>query len=231
MTGAIIGAAVIGGAASYYGAQEVAGATEEAAKQQAAATESTNALMQQQYEQTRKDQEPWRVAGEKALQTIQSTPDFQFSAQDFEAMKDPAYEFRMEEGVNALDRSAASRGRLLSGAQDRAVTRYGSNLASQEYTNAFNRQLATYQQNLGTQQSLAGVGQTATNLTSQAGQQTAANMAQNTMQSTAAQNALAMSGAQTTANMYGNIAQSVNQGMGNYLLFNSTQPTTPAAGA
>ena len=217
---AIVGSAVIGGVTSYLGAEEVSDATEAAAATTAAATESTNRLLQKQYEQTRADQEPWRIAGEKALQTIQDTPDFQFSAQDFEAMQDPSYQFRLEEGVNALDRSAASRGRVLSGAQDRAITRYGSDLASQEYGNAFNRAMATYQQNLGTQQSLAGIGQTATNLTSQAGLNTAASQASNIQQSTAAINALNVGGAQSTAQMYGDIGQSINQATGNYLLYN-----------
>ena len=70
----------------------------------------------------------------------------------------------MQEGVNALDRSAASRGRTLSGAQDRAVTRYGSDLASQEFGNAFNRSLTEYNVNLSRLQGLAGVGQSATNV-------------------------------------------------------------------
>lgn len=223
---AVVGAAVVGGTASYLGAKEVSEATESAAASTAAATESTNIMLQEQYEQTRADQEPWRVAGEKALQTIQTMPDFQFSAEDFEQMKDPSYEFRMQEGVNALDRSAAARGRVLSGAQDRAVTRYGSDLASQEYGNAFNRALGTYQQNLGTQQSLAGVGQTATNLTAQAGQQTAASQASNIQQSTAAVNALNVGAAQSTAQMYGDIGQTVNQATGNYLLYNTLQPAT-----
>jgi len=222
---AIIGTAAISTIGSVMGAGEVADATEAAAEAQAASTESTNVLLQQQYEQTREDQEPWRVAGEKALQTIQDIPDFQFSTQDFEQMRDPSYQFRMEEGVNALDRSAASRGRLLSGAQDRAVTRYGQDLASQEYGNAFNRSMATYQQNLGTQQSLAGIGQSATNLTAQAGQQTTAAQASNIQQSTAAINALNVGAAQSQSQMYGQIGQSINQATGNYLLYNMIQPT------
>ncbi|MGM0614763.1 MAG: hypothetical protein ACQES7_04290 [Pseudomonadota bacterium] len=56
---------------------------------------------------------------------------------DLEA--DPGYQFRREEGMNALDASAAARGRLQSGAQARATTRYASDLASQEYGNAYGR--------------------------------------------------------------------------------------------
>jgi hypothetical protein len=62
------------------------------------------------------------------------------------AMKDffqtsPDYQFRMKEGVNALDRSAASKGMLLSGAQTKATQQYGGDLASGEYNNYFNKLL------------------------------------------------------------------------------------------
>jgi len=60
-----------------------------------------------------------------------------FSASDFQA--DPGYAFRLSEGMKALDRTAASRGGLLSGATLKGAQRYGSDLASQEYGNAYNR--------------------------------------------------------------------------------------------
>ncbi len=51
----------------------------------------------------------------------------------------PDYQFRFDEGQRALDRSAASKGMLLSGAQNKASQEYGGNLASQEYNNWFNK--------------------------------------------------------------------------------------------
>jgi hypothetical protein len=60
-----------------------------------------------------------------------------FSAADFQT--DPGYAFRLSEGMKALDRTAASRGGLLSGATLKGAQRYGSDLASQEYGNAYNR--------------------------------------------------------------------------------------------
>jgi hypothetical protein len=68
-----------------------------------------------------------------------------FTAQDFQA--DPGYAFRMAEGMKALERSAAARGGLLSGATLRGTQRFGQDLASQEYQNAFNR----FQANRATQ--------------------------------------------------------------------------------
>lgn len=54
-------------------------------------------------------------------------------------IKSPGYQFRQEEGTKALDRSAASRGTLLSGAQTKAVQSFGQNIASEEYGNYFNQ--------------------------------------------------------------------------------------------
>jgi len=47
----------------------------------------------------------------------------------------PGYQFRMDEGSKALDRSAASRGMLRSGAQQKAITAFGQGIASEEYGN------------------------------------------------------------------------------------------------
>ena len=60
-----------------------------------------------------------------------------FNAQQM--AEDPGYAFRMAEGQKALERStAASRG-LQSGAALKAAARFGQEMGSQEYQNAFNR--------------------------------------------------------------------------------------------
>ena len=64
-------------------------------------------------------------ANAKGLQT-QALADFQTT---------PGYQFRMDEGSKALDRSAASRGLLRSGAQQKAITNFGQGIASEEYGN------------------------------------------------------------------------------------------------
>ena len=60
-----------------------------------------------------------------------------FGASDFQT--DPGYNFRLSEGLKALDRQAAARGGMMSGAALKAAGRYGQEAASQEYGNAFNR--------------------------------------------------------------------------------------------
>lgn len=79
----------------------------------------------------------------------------------------PDYLFRVQQGTNALDRSAAARGRLYSGAQLRAVTDYGQRAGSQEYGNWFNRLSGL--SNSG-QNAAAQVGQFGQNYANQAGQ-------------------------------------------------------------
>lgn len=57
----------------------------------------------------------------------------------FDFYNDEGYKFRLKEGQNALENTAAARGNLNSGATLKALTNYASGLASQEYDNAFNR--------------------------------------------------------------------------------------------
>lgn len=161
---AVVGSSLIG-----------ASSAKSAANTQAGATRDATAAQERMFERQVELQEPWRTAGEKALNQlstgIEPGGEFtkNFSMADYTA--DPGYAFRLNEGIKALDRSAASRGGLLSGAQLKGITDYGQNAASQEYQNAFNRYQINRANRLQPLQSLAGVGQTATNtLTGAAGQ-------------------------------------------------------------
>jgi hypothetical protein len=77
---------------------------------------------------------------------------------------DPGYQFRFEEGMRALDRSAAMRGGLLSGGTVRKAIRYGQGMASDEYANVYNRisniaGLGTVANQVGANAALATSGQ------------------------------------------------------------------------
>jgi hypothetical protein len=83
----------------------------------------------------------------------------------------------LAEGQKALDRQAAARGGLISGGALRAAQRFGQEMGSQEFGNAYNRALTGYNaevarenQLYNRQAALSGIGQTATNLIGQAGQ-------------------------------------------------------------
>lgn len=62
-----------------------------------------------------------------------------YQQQNFNFEADPGYQFRKQEGLNAINAAGAANGSLLSGATFKALSKYGSNLASQEYANAYGR--------------------------------------------------------------------------------------------
>lgn len=171
---AILGSSVIGAASA-----------KSAANTQASAADRAAELQRQQFEQTRADQEPWRQAGINALGVMQQTAGnvpgaFKFGMDQFQ--QDPGYAFRLSEGQKALDRTAAARGGLISGGALKAAQRYGQDMGSQEYQNAFNRAYTGYgtdvareNQLYNRQAAMAGIGQTSTNLMNQAGQNYATN--------------------------------------------------------
>jgi len=198
---ATIGSALIGSSAS-----------KKAASTQADAANRAADLQMQQFERQVELQEPWRQAGITALNKLTplATEYTPFGMQQFQ--QDPGYAFRMQEGMKALERSAAARGGLLSGSMLKGAQRYGQDLASQEYMNAFNRYQAERNARLNPLQSLAGIGQTATNQLGQAGQTMAGNVGQ------------AMgAAAQARASGYVGGANALSQGLGTYLNYQQGQ--------
>jgi hypothetical protein len=167
---ATVGSALIG-----------ANASSRASKAQQQAASEGSAAQERMFNRQVELQEPFRQAGVNALpELVEASRYTPFNMDQFQ--QDPGYAFRMREGLKALDRSAAARGGLLSGNQLRGVTQFGQDLASQEYTNAFNRYQAERQARLNPLQSLAGVGQTATNTLSNEAGQYGQNMAANAAQ-------------------------------------------------
>ena len=196
---AILGSSVLGALSSNKAANVQASAADRAAELQAA-----------QYAQQRQDLAPWRAAGETALNKLAAASDYQKFGMD-QFQQDPGYAFRLSEGQKALDRSAAARGGLISGSALKAAQRYGQDMGSQEYQNAFNRYQTERNAMLNPLQSLAGVGQTATNQLGQAGQNYATNVG----------NAYGAAG-QAAASGYMGAANAVGQGVGQYLNYTSS---------
>lgn len=197
---AVVAGSIISSKAASKGAEAQAGATREAAQ-----------LSNEQFYQTREDQMPWLKAGERALGKLEGAVDYTpFGMDQFKA--DPGYAFRLAEGQKALERTAAARGGLISGNALRAATRYGQDMGSQEYMNAFNRYQQERAARLQPLQSLAGVGQT-----------TAANLgAAGAANANAVGNYLT-SGAAAQAAGYMGQANAINQGVSTYLNYNQNQ--------
>jgi hypothetical protein len=171
VAGATIGSALLGSEAS-----------SNAADVQSASADRAAQLQKEMFDKQVELQQPFRQAGltaqERYMQLMglggdQTSPDYgkytrDFSQQDFQ--QDPGYAFRLQEGLKALDRQAAARGGLISGAALKGAQRYGQEAASQEYTNAFNRYQTNRANQLQPLQSLMGTSQTAANTLGQAAQ-------------------------------------------------------------
>lgn len=94
--------------------------------------------------------------------------------QERDIKMDPGYQFRLEQGQKALERSAAARGGLFSGRAAKDLQSYGQGMASQEYGNAYNRAYGRFQDErnnlLQPLQSLSGLAQTATSAQGRSGE-------------------------------------------------------------
>lgn len=157
--------------------------------------------------------------------------DRRFTLADFE--KDPGYEFRRTEGLKGVENSAAARGGILSGAALKAIDRYNSDYASNEYGNAYNRFNNDMTTRFNRLSSLAGTGQTAANNTAQIGQQYVGNMQTGVNNITSANNASANARASQYAGVGNAIGGAANQ-VGQYFalrdLYNTPGGAVPNYG-
>lgn len=198
---AVVGAATVAG--SIYSSRQAG----KAAKTQAASADRASQIQQENFEQTRKDLMPYKQAGDTSLSQLmgQMTPDGYFNqtytGQDI--YSDPSYQFRLQQGQDAIQSSAAAKGGLLTGATLKALQNYGQESASQEYSNAYNRFNADQTNRYNRLSNLVGIGQNAAAQVGNAGAQTAQAVANNTM---AGANALA-AGQIGSANAWTNGAQ------------------------
>lgn len=236
---AIVGGAIIGGVltsnASKSAAQTQADAANNATAANTAATQQQIALAQ-----------PWVSAGTTAVNQLSAmtqpggaaTQEFNYAPFNYNQNTDPGTQFRLQQGLNAMNATAAARGGLISGNALKAGQDYGQAQGSQEYANAFNRYLTNYSNAQNTFQLnrnnlleplkfLSGQGQAGA-----AGQAAniGANAAANTALSTGAANAQA-AGQVGSANAYSN---AIGQGIGGYQmnqLINRSAYTSPSSGS
>jgi hypothetical protein len=93
--------------------------------------------------QTGGGQYPLAAAGGPGLATPWTTP---FNAPDnLTEQNDPGFMARMKMGTDAIQRSAAAKGTLLTGGLMKGLDRYAQDYASNEYSNVYNRALGQYQ--------------------------------------------------------------------------------------
>jgi len=167
---------IAGSAISAHAAGKAAGEQEQAA---------SNATQEEQYQfdQTNQNEAPYRQAGVTALNQLNAgtAAGGQFTQQytGADLASDPGYQFRLQQGLKGVQNSGSASGMSLSGAQLSALDQYNQGFASNEYQNAYNRYNQQQQQRYNNLYNLAGLGQQATAVTGQLGQQTANQIASN----------------------------------------------------
>jgi len=263
MTFWVAGATVVSGFLSADAASSAAnaqvGAADRTAELQRQTASEQLALQKRMYEEGITRQQPFYKAGTNALAKMQAQYDKMPAAFEYNKMpdvftgkvnlgEDPGYAFRLKEGQKALDRQAAARGGLISGGALKAAARYGQEMGSQEYGNAYNRALTRYNAGVNREAlgynraltsynadvnrestgynrlaSMAGVGQTSANTIGTAGQNYATgagNIAQN-MASNVGE--AYMGGANARAAGYVGQANAMTGGLNTYLNYSQGQ--------
>lgn len=144
------------------------------------------------------------LAGDEGLL---STEEMQAARDRFQ--ETPGYQFRFDEGIRALDRSASATGRLRGGGYTRELTRYGQGVASGEFENYANRLAG-----------IAGMGQGATTTTGTLGVQTGANIGNTLTAGAQNQGAAIMAAGTARASGYAGVGNAASGAAQNYMLWN-----------
>lgn len=146
--------------ATQAGRSEVAGATQAGQDRTDIGINSANQFLN-----------PYSTAGTNSLTSLQQlagpggplTNQFSFNPSDLQ--NDPGYQFTLQQGQDALQRSAAAKGQLFSGGTLKSLAGYTTGTANQYFNDAFNRAQSTFNTNqqqalsrINTLQGLAGMG-------------------------------------------------------------------------
>ena len=142
---AIVGTAVVGSVLS-------SNASKSAAQTQADAANNATAAQSAALDKQLALQQPYVTAGTTAVNQLSAmtqpggaaTQNFSYGPFDYNQNTDPGTQFRLKQGLDAMNATAAARGGLISGNALKAGQDYGQAQGSQEYANAFNRYLTNY---------------------------------------------------------------------------------------
>lgn len=249
--------ALLGGGGSLLGGLFSSRASQQASQQQSMAAmmsaqiqaqEAAAARAQQErmYQESVARMEPFRQGGVAATNRMQElygiggqpkAPGYgsyarPFGMADYQA--DPGYNFRVREGQKALDQSASAGGLLQSGSALKAATRYGQEMGSQEYGNAYNRFLQQRELQLRGLQGLASPGSTVAAQTGQLGVQTGQNIANTMMQGAQAMGqGIENAGAARASGYMGRasaLSGALNAIPQNYMMYSMLNRYAPATG-
>lgn len=115
------------------------------------ATSGANAAIQSALDQQRQNQNPYLQAGKMSLEDLQKyltgegAKNFNFSPDQFKDT--PGFQFELEQGERALQRSQAARGGAVSGSAQKALMGFSQGLAQTRYGQASDRAKDIFQMN------------------------------------------------------------------------------------
>ena len=246
---AILGAGILGAGSSLFGSNAAANAQQAAAQQSADAqryaADQSIAAQKEMYQQGRTDLQPYREGGVTAQNQLMqmlgiggdtTAANYGKYAKDFgmsDFTTDPGYQFRLDQGMKALNASAAAKGMGVSGANIKGALGYGTDMGNQYYQQAFNNYQTNRNNQLAPLQSLYAGGQAAAaGSAAQAGAlgqnlgQTYTNLGQGLGQAAVAGGNAQASGYLNSANA---VTNALNQGMSSYTTNNYLSRLSPTA--
>jgi hypothetical protein len=179
------------------------------------AANQSNALQREMYEGAVGRNAPYLAGGTQAFNALLGktlSGEYSRAPSAQEVMATPGYQFGLDQGQQAINRQLNARGMSYSGAQGKALARYGTDYATGQYNNSYNRLMDQNRFNANQLGNLANMGQSAANNTTAQGTQFANQTSSNLWGAgqASANNAL-MQGT--------NINNAINQGISAY-----TQP-------
>lgn len=147
--------------AAQSGQQGVTTAAQAAGTGATAAAGNASNLLQGIYGTESANLQPYLAAGTQGVSALQNQGNFAPpNPQDISST--PEYQFQLQQGLQALERSAAATGGLQGGGTQKGIAQYSEGLASTAYQQAYNNSLSTYNTNRQSALQLAGLGQTGT---------------------------------------------------------------------
>ena len=170
---AIVASAVIGAVVANSAAKKQQRAADRATDLAREQGEQARTDQMRMYEQRRTDEAPYREAAQPSIQNmakgLEDGGEYSrsFGMGDFDA--DPGRLYRLSQGEQGINRAAAARGGWNSGATLKALARFNSDQASQEYGAAYSRFNTDRTTKFNRHATMAGYGQTANSAIGNAG--------------------------------------------------------------
>jgi hypothetical protein len=185
-----IGAAGAGAVGSVVGAGKQANATKQAAQTQANAANHATDIQANEFNTVQANEAPYQALGAWGVGQLEDESSVwskpfdptaagvpaQFSYNPADVANDPAFQFAMQQGQQAIQRSAAAKGGLLGGAAVKSLDQFATGTAAQyenqdyaqaantyntNYSNAFNTFKSNQDSLFNKLSSITGMGQTA----------------------------------------------------------------------